>query len=140
MILPGVDWSSDLSSAITAASIDRKPVLVLVRDDGDVSTIDCAIWLRDHAPLRPLLARFHPVVLWNRSSELARCIAAPGSGLLFMDAAGQPIAIEEVPGRRAQLAPLLEDVLAHPETLEACRSSAMAGTAAADALARMIQR
>ncbi|MBA2480870.1 MAG: hypothetical protein H0V44_09420, partial [Planctomycetes bacterium] len=130
----------DLASAMTAANIDGKPVLALIRDDGDAATIDCETWLREDLSLRPLLARMHVAIVWHLSPELAQCITAPGSGLLAMNAAGRAIVLEDVPPMRTHLATLLSDILEHPETLDQAYAAAIDGSARSAAVSRTILR
>ncbi|HYE06813.1 MAG TPA: hypothetical protein VEL07_14950 [Planctomycetota bacterium] len=93
-----------LEAAFAAARADGKPVVLILRDEGDVASIDAGRWLDDPALARAL-AGVHACRLWSWD-EAARPREAR-IGINAFAADGRVIGTAEVPQDRAGFAALI---------------------------------
>ncbi len=109
--VPPLVLSEDLAAARAASTADGLPVLILVREDGDSTSIDGEHWLAEDESVRPALAGAHLVAAWRTDPEIKK-LSLRG-GILVVQRPGQPaIAAAEIPARRSQLAATIATLLA----------------------------
>ncbi|MCZ7648979.1 MAG: thioredoxin family protein [Planctomycetota bacterium] len=118
-----------LEAALKAAARDGKPVLVLVRRDWDVASLDAGHWLDEPTGFKERLARFHAVKVWSGEKDLAPFAGAPQDGFLFLTPKGETIAVSEVPLLKAKMADLLDGILKWPLPYAALRDAVKADPA-----------
>ncbi|MBE7464949.1 MAG: hypothetical protein HS116_15850 [Planctomycetes bacterium] len=105
------EFHAALGDALKAAQAQPRPILVLIRREGDAASLDAGHWL-EQGDLG--LHRFHVAVLWSGQDELKQWPQAPRAGFLYLTADGKVAAVAEVPARRAELPELLDLLARHP--------------------------
>ena len=128
----------DPAAALKKAADDGKLVLVLVRHAGDVGSLDTGHWLTEDVALKPLLDRFHRVMVWHTHPFAKGQPVRLRSGLVFLTAKGELIAIEDIPLRREGLEALLNKILRWPRAMDDLARSAQAATADAALVGRAV--
>ncbi len=116
-------WLGSLEKALNASEKSGFPILVLIRDERNLASLDAGHWLERNLDL--LSPRFHMIRIWRYRSETAQLPYAPKSGLLFINSKKEIIAIAKVPLLFAQLRPLLWRILKNPESLQTLQKKAL---------------